>query len=64
MVILTGISGSLRRGSHNSALLRAAAAMMPPDSRRPKATNRQKRGGKERLNRQVAKHAKRTKDNN
>jgi chromate reductase len=27
-----GISGSLRRGSHNSALLRAATKLMPPDS--------------------------------
>jgi NAD(P)H-dependent FMN reductase len=32
MVTLIGLSGSLRRGSYNSALLRAAAAMMPPDS--------------------------------
>jgi len=27
-----GISGSLRRGSYNSALLRAAAKLMPPES--------------------------------
>src|SRR5262245_59591043 len=32
MVTLIGISGSLRRGSYNSAVLRAAAALMPPDS--------------------------------
>jgi len=32
MVTLIGLSGSLRRGSYNSAVLRAAAAMMPPDS--------------------------------
>jgi NAD(P)H-dependent FMN reductase len=32
MVTLVGLSGSLRRGSYNSALLRAAAAMMPADS--------------------------------
>jgi len=32
MVTLVGLSGSLRRGSYNSALLRAAAAMMPEDS--------------------------------
>lgn len=30
MAQLVGISGSLRRGSFNSALLRAAAEMMPP----------------------------------
>src|SRR5438093_6744143 len=29
MVTIVGISGSLRRGSYNSALLRAAAALMP-----------------------------------
>lgn len=29
MVTLVGLSGSLRRGSYNSALLRAAAGMMP-----------------------------------
>lgn len=33
MVTIVGISGSLRRGSHNTALLRAAVAMMPADSR-------------------------------
>lgn len=33
MITLIGISGSLRRGSFNSAVLRAAAAMMPADSR-------------------------------
>jgi chromate reductase, NAD(P)H dehydrogenase (quinone) len=27
-----GISGSLRRGSHNAKLLRAAAALLPPDA--------------------------------
>lgn len=32
MNTLIGISGSLRRGSYNSAVLRAAAAMMPPDA--------------------------------
>jgi chromate reductase len=32
MVKLIGISGSLRRGSYNSAVLRAAAASMPEDS--------------------------------
>lgn len=32
MVSLIGISGSLRRASYNSAVLRAIAAMMPPDS--------------------------------
>jgi chromate reductase, NAD(P)H dehydrogenase (quinone) len=32
MVTLIGLSGSLRRGSYNSAVLRAAAAMMPSDS--------------------------------
>ena len=32
MLTLIGISGSLRRGSYNSALLRAAAALMPPAS--------------------------------
>ena len=33
VVRLIGFSGSLRRGSYNSALLRAAAALMPADSR-------------------------------
>ena len=32
MVKLLGISGSLRRASYNSALLRAAARLMPPDA--------------------------------
>lgn len=32
MLTLIGISGSLRRGSYNSAVLRAAAAQMPADS--------------------------------
>jgi chromate reductase, NAD(P)H dehydrogenase (quinone) len=32
MITLIGISGSLRRGSYNSALLRAAVSMMPPGS--------------------------------
>jgi chromate reductase len=32
MITLIGISGSLRRGSYNSAVLRAAAALMPVDS--------------------------------
>jgi len=32
MIRLIGLSGSLRRASYNSALLRAAAAMMPADS--------------------------------
>jgi NAD(P)H-dependent FMN reductase len=33
MAHLVGFSGSLRQGSFNSALLRAAAAMIPPGSR-------------------------------
>lgn len=33
MITIIGLSGSLRRGSYNSAVLRAAAALMPPDSR-------------------------------
>ena len=33
MFTVVGISGSLRRGSLNSMLLRAAAELMPPDSR-------------------------------
>src|SRR3974377_1952896 len=33
MLTIVGISGSLRRSSLNSALLRAAAALMPEDSR-------------------------------
>lgn len=33
MIRVLGISGSLRRGSFNSALLRAAAPLMPPDSK-------------------------------
>jgi chromate reductase, NAD(P)H dehydrogenase (quinone) len=32
MVKVLGLSGSLRRGSYNSALLRAATRLMPPDS--------------------------------
>ena len=32
MVRLIGVSGSLRKGSLNSAVLRAAAALMPPES--------------------------------
>lgn len=32
MVTLLGISGSLRRASYNSALLRAAVGLMPPDA--------------------------------
>ena len=32
MVRLLGISGSLRRGSYNSALLRAATRLMPPEA--------------------------------
>jgi len=32
MITIIGVSGSLRRGSYNSAVLRAAASMMPPDS--------------------------------
>ena len=32
MTRIVGISGSLRRGSYNSAVLRAAAALMPPES--------------------------------
>lgn len=33
MPTIVGISGSLRRGSHNTMLLRAAASMAPPDVR-------------------------------
>lgn len=33
MVTIVGFSGSLRAGSYNTALLRAAASMMPADSR-------------------------------
>jgi chromate reductase, NAD(P)H dehydrogenase (quinone) len=32
MIKVLGISGSLRRGSYNSALLRAATQLMPPES--------------------------------
>ena len=32
MIRIIGVSGSLRRASYNSALLRAAASLMPPDS--------------------------------
>jgi NAD(P)H-dependent FMN reductase len=32
MLTLIGLSGSLRRGSYNSAVLRAAASLMPPDA--------------------------------
>ncbi len=32
MIRVIGLSGSLRRGSYNSAVLRAAAASMPPES--------------------------------
>jgi len=32
MITLIGLSGSLRRGSYNSAVLRAAASLMPADS--------------------------------
>jgi len=32
MITLVGVSGSLRRGSYNSAVLRAAASMMPDES--------------------------------
>jgi chromate reductase, NAD(P)H dehydrogenase (quinone) len=32
MLRIIGLSGSLRRGSYNSAVLRAAVALMPPDS--------------------------------
>ena len=32
MITLVGLSGSLRRGSYNSAVLRAAASLMPADS--------------------------------
>jgi chromate reductase len=31
MITLIGLSGSLRRGSFNTALLRAASALLPPD---------------------------------
>ena len=33
MIHLVGISGSLRRGSYNSAVLRAAVALAPEDCR-------------------------------
>lgn len=33
MTVIVGVSGSLRRGSLNTALLRAAARLMPPDAR-------------------------------
>src|SRR5437868_7523563 len=33
MISLIGISGSVRSGSYNLALLRAAASVMPPDSK-------------------------------
>ena len=33
MIGLIGISGSIRKGSYNLALLRAAASLMPPDSK-------------------------------
>lgn len=32
VLTLIGLSGSLRRGSYNSAVLRVAASLMPPDS--------------------------------
>ena len=32
MTRIVGISGSVRRGSYNAAVLRAAASLMPPDS--------------------------------
>jgi NAD(P)H-dependent FMN reductase len=32
MIRVIGVSGSLRKGSYNSAVLRAAATLMPPDS--------------------------------
>jgi chromate reductase, NAD(P)H dehydrogenase (quinone) len=32
LIRIIGISGSARRGSYNSAVLRAAAALMPPES--------------------------------
>ena len=32
MITIVGFAGSLRRGSYNAALLRAAVAMMPPGS--------------------------------
>ncbi len=40
MTKLIGISGSLRRGSFNTALLRAAVGLMPPDSELEVATIR------------------------
>lgn len=33
MIRLIGFSGSVRKGSYNGAVLRAAATLMPPDSR-------------------------------
>src|SRR5690242_9979520 len=32
MIRLIGLSGSVRRGSYNASVLRAAVALMPPDS--------------------------------
>ena len=32
MITVIGLSGSLRRGSFNTAVLRAAGSLMPPDS--------------------------------
>lgn len=32
MIRIVGLAGSLRRGSYNAAVLRAAASLMPPDS--------------------------------
>ena len=40
MTKVLGISGSLRRGSYNAALLRAAVRLMPPDSTLEVATIR------------------------
>jgi NAD(P)H-dependent FMN reductase len=32
MITVMGLSGSLRRGSYNAAVLRAAGSLMPPES--------------------------------
>lgn len=40
MITIVGFSGSLRAGSYNTALLRAAASMMPADSRLHEASIR------------------------
>jgi NAD(P)H-dependent FMN reductase len=41
MITIVGFAGSLRQGSYNAALLRAAAAMMPPGSELHEASIRE-----------------------